>query len=137
MRETRRDPTTGRWTVISTERVERPVHLEPRALPPVPESECPFCPGHEHATGKAIDHVGKGKDWTIRVVPNKYPFLSVGEVESSRAFGLYDAAAMDAVDAFRKDHGLAFEGNPRGLVDERFVQALRAAWASRALAGLR
>ncbi len=41
---------------------------------------------------------------------------------------VYDAPAMDAVDAFRKDHGLAFEGNPRGLVDERFVQALRAAY---------
>ncbi len=45
-----------------------------------------------------------------------------------KEFGLYDAAAMDAVDAFRKDHGLVFEGNPRGLVDERFVQALRAAY---------
>jgi hypothetical protein len=41
---------------------------------------------------------------------------------------LYDPAAMDAVDAFRKDHGLVFEGNPRGLVDERFVEALRAAY---------
>jgi uncharacterized Ntn-hydrolase superfamily protein len=44
---------------------------------------------------------------------------------------VYDAAAMDAVDAFRKDNGLAFEGNPRGLVDERFVQALRAASGKR------
>lgn len=44
-----------------------------------------------------------------------------------KELALYDAAAMDAVDAFRKDHKLAFEGNPRGLVDERFVQALRAA----------
>lgn len=41
---------------------------------------------------------------------------------------LYDPPAMDAVDAFRKDHGLVFEGNPRGLVDERFVEALRAAY---------
>jgi len=44
-----------------------------------------------------------------------------------KELALYDAAAMDAVDAFRKDHGLVFEGNPRGLVDERFVQALREA----------
>lgn len=41
---------------------------------------------------------------------------------------LYDAAAMDAVDAFRKDQGLVYEGNPRGLVDERLVEALRAAY---------
>lgn len=51
-----------------------------------------------------------------------------------KEFALYDAAAMDAVDAFRKDHGLVFEGNPRGLVDERLVQALRAAYQQRASA---
>ena len=50
-----------------------------------------------------------------------------------KEFGLYDTAAMDAVDAFRKDQGLAYEGNPRGLVDERFVQALRAAYQQRAV----
>jgi uncharacterized Ntn-hydrolase superfamily protein len=40
-------------------------------------------------------------------------------------YGLYDAEARDAVDRFRKDHGLEHEGNPRGLVDERLVSALR------------
>lgn len=44
---------------------------------------------------------------------------------------LYDPATMDAVDAFRKDHGLVYEGNPRGLVDDRFVEALRAAYHQR------
>lgn len=47
----------------------------------------------------------------------------------------YDPTAMDAVDAFRKDHGLIFEGNPRGLVDERFVEALRAAYHQHVRAG--
>lgn len=46
-------------------------------------------------------------------------------------YGYYDATAIEAVDRFRKDHGLAYEGNPRGLVDERFVQALRAEVAKR------
>jgi uncharacterized Ntn-hydrolase superfamily protein len=56
-------------------------------------------------------------------------------VESyTKEFALYDAAAMDAVDAFRKDHNLVFEGNPRGLVDERFVQALRTAYQQRSQA---
>lgn len=45
-----------------------------------------------------------------------------------KEFALYDAVAMDAVDAFRKDHNLVFEGNPRRLVDERFVQTLREAY---------
>lgn len=46
-------------------------------------------------------------------------------------YGSYDASAIEAVDRFRKDHGLAYEGNPRGLVDERLVQALRAEVAKR------
>ena len=45
-----------------------------------------------------------------------------------QAWGAYDAEAMEAVDAFRKDHALAHEGNPRGLVDSAFVEALRKAY---------
>lgn len=45
-----------------------------------------------------------------------------------KELAFYDPVAIDAVDAFRKDHNLAFEGNPRGLVDERLVEALRAAY---------
>lgn len=40
-------------------------------------------------------------------------------------YALYDAETVEAVDRFRKEHGLDFEGNPRGLVDDRFVAALR------------
>jgi uncharacterized Ntn-hydrolase superfamily protein len=43
-------------------------------------------------------------------------------------FGVYDAAAMDAVDAFRKDKRLDYQGNARGLVDDRLVEALREAY---------
>jgi uncharacterized Ntn-hydrolase superfamily protein len=46
-------------------------------------------------------------------------------------FGLYDAAAMDAVDAFRKDKRLDYQGNARGLVDERLVEVLRDAYFAR------
>jgi uncharacterized Ntn-hydrolase superfamily protein len=45
-----------------------------------------------------------------------------------KELALFDATTIDAVDAFRKAHGLVFEGNPRGLVDERFVEALRSAY---------
>lgn len=40
-------------------------------------------------------------------------------------FSHYDEAAVEAVDAFRKAHGLDYEGNPPGLVDERLVRTLR------------
>ena len=46
-------------------------------------------------------------------------------------FGVYDREAVEAVDAFRKATGLAHEGNPRGLVDERLVEELRRRWLAR------
>ena len=45
--------------------------------------------------------------------------------EYEQQYAVYDAETMDAVDRFRKENALEFEGNPRGLVDERFVSALR------------
>jgi uncharacterized Ntn-hydrolase superfamily protein len=49
----------------------------------------------------------------------------------SAAFAAYDAEAVTAVDAFRKDRGLDFQGTPPGLVDTRLVDALRDAYYSR------
>ncbi|HET9371362.1 MAG TPA: DUF1028 domain-containing protein [Vicinamibacterales bacterium] len=41
---------------------------------------------------------------------------------------LYDEEAIAAVDQFRADNGLNYQGTPRGLVDERFLAAVRAAY---------
>ena len=46
--------------------------------------------------------------------------------EYSREYGQYDAETIAAVDKFRADHGLNYQGNPAGLVDARLVEALRA-----------
>jgi uncharacterized Ntn-hydrolase superfamily protein len=46
-------------------------------------------------------------------------------------YGAYDTEARDAVDAFRKEHGLDHQGNPPGLVDAAFVEALRKAYYSK------
>jgi uncharacterized Ntn-hydrolase superfamily protein len=48
--------------------------------------------------------------------------------EYNRDLGTYDAEAIAAVDKFRADRKLDYQGNPAGLVDERLVQALRAAY---------
>ncbi len=48
--------------------------------------------------------------------------------EYNREFAQYDAEAMAAVDKFRSDKNLNYQGNPTGLVDARFVDALRAAY---------
>jgi len=45
-----------------------------------------------------------------------------------RDFGQFDAEAIAAVDKFRQDKSLTYAGNPPGLVDERLVTALRAAY---------
>lgn len=46
-------------------------------------------------------------------------------------YAVYDAAAMDAVNAFRKDKGLDYQGNARGLVDRRLIEALREAYLAK------
>jgi uncharacterized Ntn-hydrolase superfamily protein len=46
----------------------------------------------------------------------------------TREFGGYDAEAVAAVDKFRADHRLTYAGNPAGLVDARFVDALKVAY---------
>jgi uncharacterized Ntn-hydrolase superfamily protein len=48
--------------------------------------------------------------------------------EFTQQFAMYDEEAMAAVDKFRAEHGLNYQGNPVGLVDARLVEALRAAY---------
>lgn len=53
----------------------------------------------------------------------------------AREYGLYDEEAIAAVDKFRAEHGLAYQGSPAGLVDDRLVEALRAAYFKKRKAG--
>jgi uncharacterized Ntn-hydrolase superfamily protein len=46
----------------------------------------------------------------------------------TREFAVYDDEAIAAVDKFRADKALNFQGNPPGLVDQRFVDAIKAAY---------
>jgi hypothetical protein len=55
--------------------------------------------------------------------------------EYNRDLGSYDAEAMAAVDKFRADRKLDYQGNPAGLVDERLVQVLRAAYLEKKRSG--
>lgn len=54
---------------------------------------------------------------------------------ATREFGLYDEETIAAVDKFRADNGLVYQGNPAGLVDERFIDALRAAYFAKRKGG--
>jgi hypothetical protein len=46
----------------------------------------------------------------------------------NRDYALYDAEAVAAVDKFRADRNLNYQGNPPGLADARLFEALRAAY---------
>ena len=46
----------------------------------------------------------------------------------TRDFGTLDDITVAAVDKFRADNKMNYQGNPPGLVDQRFVDALRAAY---------
>jgi hypothetical protein len=46
----------------------------------------------------------------------------------AREFALFDDETIAAVDKFRKDKGLDYQGNAPGLVDARLIDALRAAY---------
>src|SRR5471030_3259673 len=46
----------------------------------------------------------------------------------TRDFAQFDQETIEAVDKFRAEHNLNYQGDPAGLVDARFVTALRAAY---------
>jgi uncharacterized Ntn-hydrolase superfamily protein len=46
----------------------------------------------------------------------------------ARDYAQYDAETIAAVDKFRADHSLNYQGNPAGLVDARLIEALRKAY---------
>jgi hypothetical protein len=51
--------------------------------------------------------------------------------EYTREYGHYDEETIAAVDKFRAEKGLNYQGTPAGLVDARLVDALRAAYFAR------
>ncbi len=73
MSQLRLDPLTGRWSVISEERRERPFAFQPRSLPieAEPGRPCPFCP--EGSADRPSLEYGDNAGWQVRVVPNRYP----------------------------------------------------------------
>ncbi len=95
MSELRKDPVTGRWVIISTERGKRPsdfAHPKSKAK----GTFCPFCPGNEDKTPPEIlafrqeGSPPNGSGWRLRVVPNKFPALRVEGEVSREGVGLYD-----------------------------------------------
>jgi hypothetical protein len=53
----------------------------------------------------------------------------------NREYGVYDDEAIAAVDKFRADRKLNYQGNPPGLVDHRLTDALKSAYLEKRKSG--
>ena len=92
MPELQKDPITGRWVIISTERGKRPNEFLRESVTASDPKNCPFCPGSESKTPSEILVYGRNGDakntpgWKIRVVPNKFPALGIeGDLDRETA----------------------------------------------------
>jgi UDPglucose--hexose-1-phosphate uridylyltransferase len=91
MPELRIDPICGRRVYIAEERLGRPndfvtVETGPATLVDAQAARegCPFCAGHESATPHSSAEVRDASGrWRVRVVPNKYPAVNLGDFNES------------------------------------------------------
>lgn len=121
MPDLRKDPTIGKWVIIATERSSRPSDFkeEPEELTKM--DTCPFCEGREDKTPPEILAIRppglppNSKGWQVRVVPNKFPALTIEGELGRRGIGVYDF--MNGIGAHEvivetPDHSEAIENIP-------------------------
>jgi UDPglucose--hexose-1-phosphate uridylyltransferase len=96
MPELRRDPLTGRWVIISTDRRKRPNDFRLERATLLGKDQCPFCPGRESLTPPEIlayrsdGSAANTPGWDVRVVPNKFPALQVEGTLDRAGEGMFD-----------------------------------------------
>jgi UDPglucose--hexose-1-phosphate uridylyltransferase len=135
MSELRRDPVTGRWTLIAVERGKRPTdfRIERPTATVVTTEPCPFCAGNEALTPpellayRADGAAPNSRGWDVRVVPNKFPALSLSGELGLATDGLFER--MNGVGSHEviietADHSTTFVS----LSEEQISRAL---WAAR------
>ena len=100
MSQLRRNPLTGRWVTIATERAARPAEFVPRRLPVESDTgrPCPFCPGNEEETPPALETYARDGSWQVRVVPNLYPAFEGG--------GAFERTALSPIHTEAPGHGI-------------------------------
>ena len=134
MSDLRRDPVTGRWVIISTERRKRPNDFRVERATSIGREWCPFCPGHEDLTPPEVlayrqnGAAANAPGWDLRVVPNKFPALQVEGGLDREGEGMFDR--MNGIGAHEviietPDHDKTF-----ALMSEPEIE--RVLWAFRA-----
>ena len=100
MPELRKDPITGRWVIIATDRAKRPTDFSRQPIQ-MKGGFCPFCAGNESKTPPEIlayrpqSNGGPppqrdAPGWKLRVVPNKFPALGIEGSLNRQAEGMFD-----------------------------------------------
>jgi len=95
MPELRREPVSGRWVIVATERAARPTDFETNPQI-IKSSFCPFCEGNEDKTPPEIlayrdnGSMPNSDGWRVRVVPNKFPALQAEGEYLKCEEGIYD-----------------------------------------------
>jgi UDPglucose--hexose-1-phosphate uridylyltransferase len=94
--ELRKDPVTGRWVIISTERRKRPTDFHVERSSVIRQDFCPFCEGRESMTPREVlafrrnGTAANTPGWDVRVVPNMFPALQVEGNLDREGEGLFD-----------------------------------------------
>lgn len=88
--ELRHDWLADRWVIVAPQRTERPFDFVKYVDVPREIVECPFCRGHEASTPTPVASYARGtesdrQDWSVRVVPNKFPAVTDGCPEEAIA----------------------------------------------------
>src|SRR5207247_8377007 len=133
MPELRKDPVTGRWVIISTERRKRPNDFRFERPVVIGREHCPFCPGREELTPPEVlayrqnGGTPNSRDWALRVVPNKFPALQVEGGLDREGDGMFDR--MNGIGAHEviietPDHDKTFASMSE-LEIERVLSAFR------------
>src|SRR3954469_13633205 len=134
MPDLRKDPITGRWVIISTDRARRPSDFSRESFK-IKGGFCPFCPGNESKTppeilgyrSSAAGGPAAPKDspgWRVRVVPNKFPALMIEGNLDRQADGMFDR--MNGVGAHEvvietPDHSATLATMPSDAVADVFL----------------
>jgi UDPglucose--hexose-1-phosphate uridylyltransferase len=125
--ELRKDPVTGRWVIISTDRGKRPTDFVRESVQIKGTGFCPFCYGNEGKTPPevlAFGRNGSSKDapgWSVRVIPNKFPALGIEGDIDRQGEGLFDK--MNGIGAHEvivetPDHRMTLATLPDKAIEE-------------------
>ena len=103
MSQLRRDPVTGRWTIILMDQLDIETLIVQNKRTHSKVTNCQFCEGNEKLTPSEIMALRKEGfnpnegGWRIRVIPDKNPVLQIYGDINNRGVGVYDV--LDGIGA--------------------------------------